>query len=167
MPTPDDVLPNQVLIGDAWLGLFKSFDGGQTWRSTLLPGYPQDASKEGLDLKQRLLAKGLVFTTASDPVVRPGTNGLFYYAGIGFNRATGKGAVFVARFIDMNNRENGTAAPVGWSSQGPANTSDSRISTSCARDGARQRSTSSTLAPDPLVRDTSTTMAQRSTSHTS
>src|SRR6266853_4166571 len=23
--------------GDAWLGVFKSFDGGQTWRSTLLP----------------------------------------------------------------------------------------------------------------------------------
>src|SRR5947209_17316480 len=28
--------------GDAWLGLFKSFDGGQTWTSTLIPGYPQD-----------------------------------------------------------------------------------------------------------------------------
>src|SRR5246127_5644777 len=30
--------------GDAWLGLFKSFDGGQTWTSTLIPGYPQDQS---------------------------------------------------------------------------------------------------------------------------
>src|SRR5262252_9574162 len=30
--------------GDAWLGLFKSFDGGQTWSSTLIPGYPQDKS---------------------------------------------------------------------------------------------------------------------------
>ena len=27
--------------GDAWLGLYKSFDGGQRWTSTLLPGYPQ------------------------------------------------------------------------------------------------------------------------------
>jgi hypothetical protein len=24
--------------GDAWLGLFKSFDAGRTWQSTLLPG---------------------------------------------------------------------------------------------------------------------------------
>src|SRR5450432_2093328 len=24
--------------GDSWLGLFKSFDGGLTWQSTLLPG---------------------------------------------------------------------------------------------------------------------------------
>lgn len=29
--------------GDAWLGLYKSSDGGQRWTSTLLPGYPQDA----------------------------------------------------------------------------------------------------------------------------
>src|SRR5688572_8863516 len=29
-------------IGDAWLGLFKSLDGGQRWTSNLLPGYPQD-----------------------------------------------------------------------------------------------------------------------------
>src|SRR5215204_4710365 len=33
--------------GDAWLGLFKSLDGGQRWTSTLLPGYPQDSTNEG------------------------------------------------------------------------------------------------------------------------
>src|SRR5215472_13328783 len=33
--------------GDAWLGLFKSFDGGLTWSSTLLPGYPLDSSPTG------------------------------------------------------------------------------------------------------------------------
>jgi len=26
--------------GDAWLGLFKSFDSGRRWQSTLLPGFP-------------------------------------------------------------------------------------------------------------------------------
>src|SRR5438067_12289166 len=25
---------------DAWLGVFKSVDGGATWRSTLIPGFP-------------------------------------------------------------------------------------------------------------------------------
>src|ERR1700756_3675930 len=28
--------------GDAWLGVFKSFDGGAPWQSTLFPGYPLD-----------------------------------------------------------------------------------------------------------------------------
>jgi len=50
------------------------------------------------------------FTTASDPVVRAGTNGLFYYAGIAFNRGTSNGVVFVARFMDLNNKENGNVA---------------------------------------------------------
>jgi len=102
-----DALPNATLTGDAWLGLFKSFNGAQTWQSTLIPGYPQDRTPEGMasPLWQNH------FTTASDPVVRPGTNGLFYYAGIAFDRTTGKGSVFVARFIDLNNRENGNAAP--------------------------------------------------------
>src|SRR5215471_14250818 len=30
--------------GDAWLGVFKSFDGGLTWSSTMLPGFPLDSS---------------------------------------------------------------------------------------------------------------------------
>ena len=33
-----------TLAGDAWLGVFKSYDGGLSWQSTLLPGYPQDKS---------------------------------------------------------------------------------------------------------------------------
>ncbi len=34
-------------VGDAWLGLYKSTDGGERWTSTLLPGYPHDPSLEG------------------------------------------------------------------------------------------------------------------------
>src|ERR1700737_4074537 len=41
-------LPDGEETGDAWLGLFKSFDGGMTWQSNLVPGYPQDTSAEGL-----------------------------------------------------------------------------------------------------------------------
>src|SRR5713226_6717923 len=39
-----------------------------------------------------------------------GTNGLFYYTGIAYNRGTKPlSAVFIARFIDLNNKENGNA----------------------------------------------------------
>jgi hypothetical protein len=94
--------PDVKVNGDAWLGVFKSFDGGSSWKSELLPGYPQDTSAEGAASP----IKG--FTTASDPYVRGGTNGLFYYSGIAFNRDNQqKGVFFVARFIDNNNKENG------------------------------------------------------------
>ncbi len=88
--------------GDAWLGLFKSVDGGQRWQSTLLPGYPQDTSAEGM-------ASPLHgFQAGADPVVRPGTNGLMYYAGLAFNRGENQlSAVFMSRFIDNNDTENG------------------------------------------------------------
>src|SRR2546421_7385378 len=90
--------------GDAWLGIFKSFDGGQTWQSTLLPGYPLDSSSDGLASPLR------GFQAGADPAVRAGTNGLFYYGGIAFYRGTNPlGAGFFARFIDNDNRENSDA----------------------------------------------------------
>ena len=95
-------LPDGEPTGDAWLGLFKSFDGGATWFSTLIPGYPQDKSTDGLASP----LKGL--QAAADPVVRAGSNGLFYYSGIGLDRGpTGASKIFVARYIDNNNMENG------------------------------------------------------------
>ena len=97
-------LPGGGETGDAWLGLYRSFDGGQRWQSTLLPGYPQDTSTAGM-------ASAMYgYQAAADPVVRPGTNGLFYYSGIVFDRAVkGKSRVFVTRFIDNNNKEAGDA----------------------------------------------------------
>ena len=93
--TPDDRVNK-----DSWLGLFKSFDGGKTWQSTLLPGFPRDTSAEGVD--SPLLGKQF----AADPVVRAGTNGMFYYSGIAANRTNQKhSVVFVARLIDCNNKE--------------------------------------------------------------
>ncbi|HET7698804.1 MAG TPA: lectin-like protein [Vicinamibacterales bacterium] len=92
-------LPNSNETGDAWMGVFKSFDGGNTWRSTLIPGYPQDAGSTS-PLR--------AYSAAADPVVRAGTNGLFYYSGIVFDRSTpAKSAMFVSRFIDNNNQEAG------------------------------------------------------------
>jgi uncharacterized repeat protein (TIGR01451 family) len=95
-------LPDGAETGDAWLGLFKSTDGGQRWASTLLPGYPQDASAAGLASP----LKG--YQAGADPVVRAGTNGLFYYSGLVFDRGEGgKSGIFISRFIDNNNQEAG------------------------------------------------------------
>ena len=95
-------LPDEDETGDAWLGLYKSFDGGQRWTSTLMPGYPQDKSPAGLISP----LKG--YQAAADPVVRAGTNGLFYYNGLVFDRGdNAKSGIFVSRFIDNNNKENG------------------------------------------------------------
>ncbi len=107
LPNPAVNPDDEEYSGDAWLGLFKSFDGGRTWQSTLVPGYPQDQSPEGLAFK----ASVGNFGAAADPIVRAGTSGLFYYAGIGFVRpASGNptsGALFVSRYMDLNNKENG------------------------------------------------------------
>ncbi|HET7893223.1 MAG TPA: LamG-like jellyroll fold domain-containing protein [Candidatus Sulfotelmatobacter sp.] len=87
--------------GEPWVGQYMSIDGGAHWQSSLLPGYPQDTSARGMSSPLH------GFTTAADPVIAAGTNGMFYYAGIAFNRGTSLGAVFVSRFMDLNNKENG------------------------------------------------------------
>jgi uncharacterized protein YjbI with pentapeptide repeats len=91
-------------VGDAWLGVFKSFDCGATWTSTLLPGHKLDTSADGTSSP----IKGLA--AAADPTLRAGTNGLFFYSGIAFDRGTNNlGKVFVSRFVDNNNRDGGDA----------------------------------------------------------
>lgn len=88
--------------GDAWLGVFKSFDGGNTWTSFLLPGFPQDTSPEGLASPLKAYSAG------ADPNVRAGTNGMFYFSGLAFTRTDPKlSRIFVARYIDDNNLEGG------------------------------------------------------------
>src|SRR5881628_3474710 len=45
---PFDILNSEEeKKADAWLGVFKSFDGGNSWKSSLLPGFPQDKSTAG------------------------------------------------------------------------------------------------------------------------
>jgi len=60
-------------VGTPGLDFFKSFDAGRRWQSTLLPGFPLDGSSEGLASPIH------GFQAASDPTVRAGSNGLFYY----------------------------------------------------------------------------------------
>jgi len=96
--------------GDAWLGLFKSFDCGATWQSTLFPGYRLDLTPEGNPLPPNPPNPLKSWNAASDPVVRSGPSGFFGYSGIAFNRGTNNGVVFFGRLVDLNNKENGTAA---------------------------------------------------------
>lgn len=96
-------LPDGEETGDAWLGLFISLDGGLTWRSTLVPGYPQDTSSTE-SIHQTV--NGVTFSAAADPMVRSGLNGMFYYSGIALTRSNPPvSAVFVARYNDFNDRE--------------------------------------------------------------
>ena len=91
VPESEGPLPGITLKAstgpDAWLGIFKSYNGGQSWTSTLLSKDPP--------LHE--------YSTACDPTVRAGLCGLFFTSGIVFNRVEhGKSAIFVARFIDNN-----------------------------------------------------------------
>ena len=90
--------------GDAWLGYFTSVDGGGSWKSSLVHGYPQDRSSEGVSPLYG-------YEAAADPVVRAGTHGLFYYSGIVFDRSLQRSAAFVARFVDLNNE---TVQPIRY-----------------------------------------------------
>jgi hypothetical protein len=105
MEIPAEELPGVqqgIAAADAWLGVFKSFDGGESWISKLLPGSIVDTSLESLSSPLH------GYGAAADPVVRAGANGLFFYSGIAFNRLQrGLGALFVSRFIDNNNKETG------------------------------------------------------------
>jgi hypothetical protein len=102
----EQVLTGGAETGDAWLGLFKSFDGGYTWQSNLLPGCPYAIGQ----CTDSGALRG-TFQAAADPVVRAGTNGMFFYAGLAFDRATSAtsassvSSIFVARYNDLNNNE--------------------------------------------------------------
>ena len=101
---PGDSPLTNIASGEPWVGQYISIDGGARWQSTLLPGFPQDTSRRGMSSPLH------GFTTAADPVLASGTNGMFYYGGIAFNRGSSLGLVFVARFMDLNNKENGTVS---------------------------------------------------------
>ena len=104
LPFDTPASPDNEERGDAWLGVFKSRNGGQSWWSNLLDGYPQQANSTSP-------LHG--YQAGADAVVRSAPNGMFYLSGIVLNRdANPLGGVFVARFIDNNNTENGD--PFGY-----------------------------------------------------
>jgi hypothetical protein len=105
--------------GDAWLGFFTSLDGGQTWTSTLVPGYPQDTSLAGR------LSPIYGLGAGADPTVRAGANGMFYYSGLAFNRQQGGSSkVFVATYTDDNNQEGSNSIRYLWTTTVDTGTSN-------------------------------------------
>jgi len=111
---------NAPETGDAWLGFFTSQDGGSTWASTLLPGYPQDTSQAGSPCGPLAVPTGPQsscspikgYAAAADPTVRSAPSGVFVYSGLAFNRDEKSSAIFISRYIDYDNQE--FASPVTY-----------------------------------------------------
>jgi hypothetical protein len=80
-----------------WHGYYRSTDRGQTWTSSLLPGYPGDTSPQGL-------ASALHRSnTTSDPVLAFDRTGNLYYAGLAFNLSATTAIIpvaFVAKYTN-------------------------------------------------------------------
>lgn len=78
---------NDFSLGQAWLGVYVSLDGGLSWTNDMIP-------------KIGVLAG---FEAASDPVVAFSRNGTLYYTGLVFNLHPNRvedGSVFIARSVD-------------------------------------------------------------------
>jgi uncharacterized protein YjbI with pentapeptide repeats len=96
------------VTGDAWQRYYMSADGGQTWRSRLLPGCPYNVDQCNIGP----LIKARNLEAAADPTVRAGSNGLFYYSFIAFNRDEKDGVMALSVLIDDNNAESVLTPPV-------------------------------------------------------
>lgn len=81
-----------------WHGYYRSTDGGQTWTSMLLPGFPGDPSPEGIASPLHRS------NTLSDPVLAFDRKGDVYYTGIAFNITNGVAqsslVAFVAKYVN-------------------------------------------------------------------
>ena len=111
LPGPFDPMRGFKMAADAWVGLFKSVDGGKNWKSTLLPGFPQDRTLQPDRIIRRSPIKA--YEGATDPVVR-----CRHQRSVLFRRRrirpwrSQPSAIFVARYMDLNNVEAGD--PFGY-----------------------------------------------------
>ncbi len=88
--------------GHRWHGYYRSTNDGLTWSISLLPGFPGDASPEGLASPLK------AFNTLTDPVLAFDRSGNVYYVGLAFNSigpppgtpVLGSDRIFVARYVD-------------------------------------------------------------------
>src|SRR5207249_4027370 len=66
-------------LNHRWHGYYRSTDGGQTWTTSLLPGFPGDTSPSGLSSPLH------GSNATSDPILSFDRQGNLYYAGLVFN----------------------------------------------------------------------------------
>ena len=81
-------------LGAGWQGFAYSLDAGATWTDSIVPGYPQDTSSEGM-------ASPLfgTHTDAGDPIAAFDQDGNLFVGGISFNREKpANGDVYVATY---------------------------------------------------------------------
>ena len=81
-------------LAAGWQGFAFSLDSGETWTNSIVPGYPQDTSAEGM-------ASPLfgTHTDAGDPIAAFDSDGNLFVGGIAFNRVKpSNGDVYVATY---------------------------------------------------------------------
>jgi hypothetical protein len=98
----DPTNPDLIVSGwndycSGWMGLAFSTDGGDSWTNSLVPGYPQDTSDEGMASPEFQRTNA-----ASDPVAAfNGDGSEFYFGSVSFNELAGpktNSDVWVARY---------------------------------------------------------------------
>jgi hypothetical protein len=82
-------------LGAGWQGFAYSTDRGETWTDSIVPGYPQDTSPEGME--SPLFGN---HTDAGDPIAAFDNEGNLFVGGIAFNRVGAiNGDVYVATYL--------------------------------------------------------------------
>jgi hypothetical protein len=82
-------------LGAGWQGFAYSTDRGETWTDSIVPGYPQDTSEEGME--SPLFGD---HTDAGDPIAAFDNEGNLFVGGIAFNRVGAiNGDVYVATYL--------------------------------------------------------------------
>jgi hypothetical protein len=85
-----------IVNGEVWAGYYRSEDGGATWASSLVPGYPHDTSDSG----EASPVHGTC-GASGDPTQAFDADGNLFYGFICFNRSKPvNGGVYVARYSD-------------------------------------------------------------------
>lgn len=90
--------------GKAWTQIYKSVDGGATWRSTPMGGCPLSVPECVDSTGLTTVLRAYKPTFSADPTFRAGPHGTFFLSFIAGQRdSSANGVIGVQRFVDRNN----------------------------------------------------------------